>query len=162
MVGFQTRMVRADQERIFRTIPGLENAEFFRYGAVHRNTFVQAPKLLDPTFQLKTHPGLYLAGQISGTEGYVESAAGGLLCALFIADRLSGREPLLPPPTTAHGGLVAHLGRNPSDYQPSNITFSHIAPWEGERLRKRAKYEAMAERALRDLGAWISRRQVAA
>lgn len=162
MVGFQTRMVRGDQERIFRTIPGLENAEFYRYGAVHRNTFIQAPKLLDATFQLREQQGVYLAGQIAGTEGYVESAAGGLLCALFIADRLRGREPLLPPPTTAHGGLLAHLSRNPDDYQPSNITFSHILPWQGVRLRKRAKYEAMAERALGDLEAWISRRREAA
>jgi methylenetetrahydrofolate--tRNA-(uracil-5-)-methyltransferase len=151
MVGFQSRMAWPEQERIFRMVPGLKNAEFQRYGAVHRNTFLNAPKLLDPTFQLRDDPGLYFAGQISGTEGYVESAAGGLLVAYFVAARLRGEEPVLPPPTTALGGLVTHIGRNADDYQPSNITFSHIAPWEGARLKKRAKYEAMAERALRDL-----------
>jgi methylenetetrahydrofolate--tRNA-(uracil-5-)-methyltransferase len=151
MVGFQSRMAWPEQERIFRSIPGLSNAEFQRYGAVHRNTFLNAPKLLDSTFQLRADPGLYFSGQISGTEGYVESAAGGLLTAYFVAARLRGAEPVLPPPTTALGGIITHLGRNPDDYQPSNITFSHIAPWDGKRLKKREKYEAMAERALRDL-----------
>jgi methylenetetrahydrofolate--tRNA-(uracil-5-)-methyltransferase len=158
MVGFQSRMAWPEQERIFRSIPGLQNAEFQRYGAVHRNTFLNAPKLLDSTFQLRSEPGLYFSGQISGTEGYVESAAGGLLTAYFVAARLRGAEPVLPPPTTALGGILTHLGRNPDDYQPSNITFSHIAPWDGKRLKKREKYEAMAERALRDLETF--RRQV--
>jgi len=151
MVGFQSRMAWPEQERIFRSIPGLKNAEFQRYGAVHRNTFLNAPKLLDSTFQLRADPGLYFTGQISGTEGYVESAAGGLLTAYFVAARLRGQEPVMPPPTTALGGIVTHLGRNAADYQPSNITFSHIEPWDGRRLKKREKYEAMAERALRDL-----------
>jgi methylenetetrahydrofolate--tRNA-(uracil-5-)-methyltransferase len=162
MVGFQTKMAWPDQERVFRSLPGLKNAEFYRYGAVHRNTFINAPKLLDATMQLRTHPGLYFAGQIAGTEGYVESAAGGLLCALFIADRLAGREPIVPGTTTALGGLLTHLSRHPDDYQPSNITFSHIAPWAGARLQKRAKYEAMAERALADLDAWLRERRVVA
>jgi methylenetetrahydrofolate--tRNA-(uracil-5-)-methyltransferase len=151
MVGFQSRMAWPEQERIFRSIPGLKNAEFQRYGAVHRNTFLNAPKLLDATFQLRDDPGLYFTGQISGTEGYVESAAGGLLTAYFVSARLRGTEPVMPPPTTALGGIVTHLGRNPADYQPSNITFSHIAPWDGARLKKRDKYEAMAARALREL-----------
>lgn len=157
LVGFQTRMAWPEQERIFRTIPGLQNAEFLRMGAVHRNTFLHAPSLLDQTMQLRAEPGLYFAGQIAGTEGYVESAAGGWLAAWFIAERLAGRDPSasLPPPTTAHGGLLLQLRRNADDYQPSNITFSHLAPWEGKRLKKRAKYEAMAERALADLDAWI-------
>ncbi len=159
MVGFQSRMAWPEQERIFRSIPGLRNAEFQRYGAVHRNTFLNAPRLLDTTFQLKSDPGLYFTGQISGTEGYVESAAGGLLTAFFVAARLRGSEPTLPPPTTALGGILTHLSRNPDDYQPSNITFSHIAPWDGRRLKKRDKYEAMAERALRDLESF--RNQVA-
>jgi methylenetetrahydrofolate--tRNA-(uracil-5-)-methyltransferase len=158
MVGFQTRMAWPEQERVFRTIPGLEHAEFERFGAVHRNTFIHAPTLLTETFELKAERGLYFAGQIAGTEGYVESAAGGLLAALFVLDRLSGREPLLPPGTTALGGLIAHLSRHPENYQPSNITFSHLAPWDGSRLKKRAKYEAMAGRALSDLASWLSRR----
>jgi methylenetetrahydrofolate--tRNA-(uracil-5-)-methyltransferase len=158
LVGFQTKMAWGEQDRIFRTIPGLAQAEFYRYGAVHRNTFLNAPKLLDETMQLKNDPGIYFAGQIAGTEGYVEGAAGGLLCALFVADRLAGRAPSVPPETTALGGLLAHLKRNANDYQPSNITFSHIAPWEGTRLKKREKYEAMAERALGDLAGWLARR----
>jgi len=154
LVGFQTRMTWGEQARIFRTIPGLEQAEFLRYGAVHRNTFLCAPKCLDETFQASAHPGLYFAGQITGTEGYVESAAGGWLVAHFIAERLLGREPVPPPPTTAHGGLIAQTRRHADDYQPSNITWSHVTPWDGPRLHKRAKYQAMAERGLRDLARW--------
>jgi methylenetetrahydrofolate--tRNA-(uracil-5-)-methyltransferase len=162
LVGFQTRLIRGEQERLFRSIPGLEACEILRYGAVHRNTFLRAPLLLDSTFQLKAEPNLYFAGQISGVEGYVESAASGLLVARFILERLAGREPVLPPATTALGGLVAQLSRQPDDYQPSNITFSHLAPYvpppgpngKVPRLAKRAKYEAVAERALADLAAW--------
>jgi methylenetetrahydrofolate--tRNA-(uracil-5-)-methyltransferase len=156
MVGFQSRMVWGDQERIFKTLPGLEEAEFLRFGAVHRNTFLCAPKLLTPTLELRGEPGLYFAGQITGVEGYVESAACGLLAARFVSERLSGREPRLPPNTTAHGGLLSQLSRNADDYQPSNITFSHLAPHEGPRLKKRAKYEVMAERALRDLATFVA------
>ncbi len=155
IVGFQTRMTWGEQARVFRTIPGLEHAEFARYGAVHRNTFIAAPRLLDGTLQLRGEPGVYFAGQIAGTEGYVESAAMGFLVAHVIGERLSGREPSLPPPTTAHGGLLTHLSRHADDYQPSNITFSHLPPLEGMRLKKRARYEALAERALDDLGAWM-------
>jgi methylenetetrahydrofolate--tRNA-(uracil-5-)-methyltransferase len=162
LVGFQTRLIRGEQERIFRSIPGLEQAEILRYGAVHRNTFLCAPKLLDSTFQLREQAGIYFAGQISGVEGYVESAASGLLVARFVAERLEGREPVLPPATTALGGLITQLSRNPDDYQPSNITFSHLAPYLGVRLKKRAKYEVMAERALADLATWLGAPEPAA
>lgn len=155
LVGFQTRMTWPEQARVLRMIPGLEKAEFLRYGAVHRNTFLNAPRCLDETFQSRTHPGVYFAGQITGTEGYVESAAGGLLVAHFVAERRAGREPVLPPLTTALRGLIVHTQRNASDYQPSNITFSHLAPWTGQRLHKRAKYAAMSERALTDLRLWL-------
>jgi len=155
MVGFQTRMAWPEQARVFRTIPGLENAEFLRYGSVHRNTFLCAPRLLGPTLELLADPGLTFAGQITGTEGYVESAAGGWLAAHFIAERLAGREPTPPPPTTAHGGLLTHLSRNAESYQPSNITFACLPPLEGTRLKKRARYEALAERALLDLAGWM-------
>jgi methylenetetrahydrofolate--tRNA-(uracil-5-)-methyltransferase len=161
LVGFQSRMTWPEQERIFRSIPGLENAEFMRLGAVHRNTFLNAPRLLDDTLRLKGDPGLYFAGQITGTEGYVESAAGGLLVALILEDRLNGREPLLPPPATALGGILAQLRRNQDDYQPSNITFSHLPPFtaNGEaRLRKQARYEALARRALSELDDWLAAR----
>lgn len=161
LVGFQTRMTWGEQQRIFRMIPGLENAEFHRYGAVHRNTFINAPQTLDGTLQLTNEAGVYFAGQITGSEGYVESAAGGFLAAYIVAERLFGREPVLPPKTTAHGGLVAHWSRKVDDYQPSNITFSHIAPWDGPRLHKRARYDAMAHRALADLQTWIDATNVA-
>ncbi len=158
MVGFQTRMAWSEQARVFRTIPGLRNAEFERFGAVHRNTFLDAPRVLDGTFRLRTDPGIWFAGQITGTEGYVESAAGGGLVALFLADVLAGRTPCVPPTTTAHGGLVRHASRSVADYQPSNITFSHIDPWAGRRLSKRVKHEAIAERALADLERWLAAR----
>jgi methylenetetrahydrofolate--tRNA-(uracil-5-)-methyltransferase len=155
LVGFQTRMTWPEQARVLRMIPGLENAEFVRYGAVHRNTFLNAPRCLDETFQLRGHADLYFAGQITGTEGYVESAAGGLLVAHFMAERWAGRQPVLPPLTTALRGLITHTQRHNPDYQPSNITFSHLAPWTGQRLHKRAKYAAMSERALTDLSLWL-------
>lgn len=154
IVGFQTRMTWPEQQRVLRMIPGLEQAEFLRLGSVHRNTFINAPKCLRPTLELAGEPGLYFAGQITGTEGYVESAAGGWLAAHFVAERLAGREPAPPPPTTAHGGLLTHLSRPTPDYQPSNITFAHLPPLEGTRLKKRARYEALAARALADLENW--------
>jgi methylenetetrahydrofolate--tRNA-(uracil-5-)-methyltransferase len=156
LVGFQTRMKYADQGRVFRMIPGLEEAEFLRYGSVHRNTFVDAPRLLGPGMELLGLPGVYLAGQISGVEGYVESAAGGFVCAVLLAQKLRGRDNLPPPSTTALGGILTHLARPQPRYQPSNITWAHLPPLDGKmrRLKKRARYEAMAERALRDLDAW--------
>ena len=164
LVGFQTRMTWGEQARVFRLIPGLEQAEFLRFGAVHRNTFLNAPRVLDATMRLVDgREEIYFAGQITGTEGYVESAAGGWLVAHFVAERLAGRDPVLPPATTAHGGLIEQLGRNPDGFQPSNITFSHLAPWPQEagakRLKKRAKYQAMAERALADLGVWAGAKE---
>jgi methylenetetrahydrofolate--tRNA-(uracil-5-)-methyltransferase len=155
IVGFQTRMTFGEQARVFRTIPGLENAEFSRFGAVHRNTFLNAPKVLDGTLGLRAEPGVYFAGQIAGCEGYVESAALGFLAAHIVAARLDGREPVLPPATTAHGGLLGHLSRDTKDYQPSNITFAHLPPLDNRRLKKRDRYEALAARALADLDAWI-------
>jgi methylenetetrahydrofolate--tRNA-(uracil-5-)-methyltransferase len=158
LVGFQTRMKYADQLRVFRTIPGLEEAEFLRFGSVHRNTFVDAPVLLSAEMELLARPGVYLAGQVSGVEGYVESAAGGFLCATMLADRLRGRAVRPPPVTTALGGILTHLSRKQPKYQPSNITWAHFPPLEGggKRLKKRARYEAMAERALADLEGWLA------
>jgi methylenetetrahydrofolate--tRNA-(uracil-5-)-methyltransferase len=154
LVGFQTRMTWPEQARVLRTIPGLQRAEFLRMGSVHRNTFLNAPRCLGPLLELRTDPRLHFAGQLTGTEGYVESAAGGWLAAHFVAERLAGREPVPPPPTTAHGGLLAHLARETKDFQPSNITFAHLPPLEGTRLAKRARYEVLARRALEDLEAW--------
>ncbi|HSQ66701.1 MAG TPA: methylenetetrahydrofolate--tRNA-(uracil(54)-C(5))-methyltransferase (FADH(2)-oxidizing) TrmFO [Polyangiaceae bacterium] len=149
MVGFQTRMTWPEQKRVFCMIPGLERAEFMRMGSVHRNTFIDAPRCLDERMQLRARPGVFLAGQVSGVEGYVESCAGGFLCALLLA----GVAP--PPKTTALGGILGHLSRPNADYQPSNITWAHVAPLP-MRAKKHVRYEAMAARALRDLGEWLA------
>lgn len=163
LVGFQSRMTWTDQGRVLRMIPGLEQAEFLRFGSVHRNTFVNAPRLLTREMEVRARPGLYLAGQITGVEGYVESAAGGLLCGLMLADRLRGRDPVPPPPTTALGGLLHHLGTPREDFQPSNITWACLPPLDeaprepGKRVKKlpkRERYEALAARALADHDRW--------
>lgn len=156
MVGFQTRMTWGEQTRVFRMIPGLENAEFVRMGTVHRNTFVNSPELLDATLQLKARDHVYLAGQITGVEGYVESAACGLLVGRMLAERMHGREPTPPPPTTAMGGLLGHLARPVKDFQPSNITWALVPPPDNPRLKKEPRYTWMAERALTDLATWLS------
>jgi methylenetetrahydrofolate--tRNA-(uracil-5-)-methyltransferase len=113
--------------------------------------------VLDETMQLRALPGVYVAGQLSGVEGYVESTAGGLLCGILLAERLAGREPRLPPATTALGGMLGHLHREQQPYQPSNITWAHLPPLERpmSRYKKRERYERMAERALEALAGWL-------
>jgi methylenetetrahydrofolate--tRNA-(uracil-5-)-methyltransferase len=156
LVGFQTRMTYGEQARVFRMIPGLREAEFLRFGSVHRNTFLDAPALLDDTMQLRARPGVFVAGQLSGVEGYVESAAGGFICALLLAQRLLETQLTPPPPTTALGGICTHLARKVERYQPSNITWAHLPALEDRRRKKRDRYEAMAERALQDLAEWMT------
>lgn len=160
IVGFQTRMTYGAQARVFRMIPGLENAEFMRYGSVHRNTFVNAPRLLNPELALRMCEGVYLAGQITGVEGYLESAACGFVCAVMLAQRLHERPVEPPPATTALGGLLRYLQTPREDFQPSNVTWAMVAPLEGPRLGKRERYEAMAQRALEDIAPWIERVRV--
>ena len=156
MVGFQTRMTWPEQKRVFRMIPGLENAEFERLGSVHRNTFVNSPVVLDDDLSLRSRPGVYLAGQISGVEGYVESAACGMLLGIKLAHELRGRIFSFPPRTTMLGGMIGHLREPNDDFQPSNVMFSMV-PTVGEpRLGKRARRDAQSERALQDLGVWLS------
>lgn len=159
LVGFQTRMTWPAQKRVFRMIPGLENAEFVRLGVVHRNTFVNAPELLDETMQLKCCEGVFLAGQLSGVEGYIESAAGGFLCGLMLAQRMRGETITRPPPTTALGALLTHLGKKPEQrggYQPSNVTWALVPPLEGlPRMKKRERYQHLAARGVRDLAPWL-------
>lgn len=155
LVGFQTRMTYPEQARVFKMIPGLEEAEILRFGSVHRNTFVDAPRMLDGRMQLKARPGVFLAGQITGVEGYVESCAGGFLCGVMLAQALRG-EPVVPPPeTTALGGILTHLSREQERFQPSNITWACIPPPKDRRLKKRDRYQVMAERALVDLDGWL-------
>jgi methylenetetrahydrofolate--tRNA-(uracil-5-)-methyltransferase len=182
MVGFQSRLKHGEQIRIFRTIPGLEAAEFARLGGLHRNTFLNSPKLLDATLRLTTEPRLRFAGQITGCEGYVESAAIGLLAGRFAAaERLQAAlEP--PPPTTAIGALLGHItgghvetiDAGPRSFQPMNVNFGLFPPFanspsrgaNGERLRGTpkalAKKRALTARALADLDLWIAGRAGAA
>ncbi|MBS2019450.1 MAG: methylenetetrahydrofolate--tRNA-(uracil(54)-C(5))-methyltransferase (FADH(2)-oxidizing) TrmFO [Deltaproteobacteria bacterium] len=155
LVGFQTRMAWGEQSRVFRMIPGLEEAEILRFGSVHRNTFIDSPKLLDERMQLRSRPGVFLAGQITGVEGYVESCAGGLLCAIMLAQSLAGHAVTPPPETTALGGIRTHLSRPNERFQPSNITWACIPPPGNRRLKKRDRYQVMADRALADLEAWL-------
>ena len=157
LVGFQTRMTWPEQGRVFRTIPGLEQAEFYRFGSVHRNTFVDAPRVLDERMQLRARPERLRGGgsQLSGVEGYVGGCAGGFVCAVMLAQALTGH-PIAPPPrTTALGGVLTHLGRAEGTYQPSNVTWAWLPPLGDRRLKKRERYEAMARRALDALGAWL-------
>lgn len=157
MVGFQTKMKHAEQVRVFRTIPGLERAEFARLGGLHRNTFIRSPVLLDPTLRLKVQPRLRFAGQITGCEGYVESAAVGLMAARFaIADRL-GREPVPPPATTAMGALLHHItgGAHAATFQPMNVNFGLFPPLVPPAASKDQRKPALVTRARADLAAWI-------
>jgi len=176
MVGFQTKLKYAEQVRIFRMIPGLERAEFARLGGLHRNTFLNSPKLLDNTLRLNAMPRLRFAGQITGCEGYVESAAIGLLAGRFAAAERRGEARDLPPPTTAHGALLAHItgghvetiDAGPRSFQPMNVNFGLFPPLaqsptrrtDGQRLRGAAKVmakrQALTARALRDLDSWAS------
>src|SRR5215471_9525475 len=157
MVGFQTRLTYAEQRRVFRMIPGLEQAEFLRLGAVHRNTFLNAPRLLRPTLQTRHEPMLLFAGQITGVEGYIESAATGLLAGLNAVALHCGRPLLVPPPTTAHGALVRYISAaNPDTFQPMNIHFGLLPPLETPTHPKKARRAAMIARALADLQAWHS------
>ena len=157
LVGFQTKLTIPEQQRVFKTLPGLEGARFVRYGMIHRNTFVNAPMHLDPTLRLLSRPGLRLAGQMTGVEGYVESAATGLLAGLLSASELAGGRPAPPPPETAHGGLIRHLTeRDRTRFQPSNITWGLIAsPPTLTTLRdRRLRRQAQARHALDALRQW--------
>lgn len=155
LVGFQTRMKWPEQKRVFAMIPGLENAEFLRLGSVHRNTFVDSPKVLADDWSIAALPGVWLAGQVAGVEGYVESAACGLALGTMIAARAHGREPVAPPETTALGALLGHLRRPAPSFQPSNVLWSMFPAHSDARLRKRARHQALAERALVDLEPWL-------
>jgi len=155
LVGFQTRMKWPAQQQVFRMIPGLEQAEFLRLGSVHRNTFVNGPEVLGPGFEVKAAPGLHLAGQITGVEGYVESAASGLVLGLGLARQLGDGHGNEPPATTALGALSRHVQTPRADYQPSNVLWSMFPPLDNPRLKKRARHDAMATRALSDHAAWL-------
>jgi methylenetetrahydrofolate--tRNA-(uracil-5-)-methyltransferase len=160
MVGFQTKMTYAAQRRVLRLIPGLERAEFVRLGSLHRNTFIDSPRLLRPTLQLVGRDDLFLAGQMIGVEGYVESAAAGLLAAIN-AFRLGNRqEPVSPPRETALGSLIAYIAdRSRRNFQPMNANYG-LMPALSTRARGRRKKMAMGERALHALDDWIVRNEI--
>lgn len=157
MVGFQTRLRYPEQKRIFSALPGLQNARFLRYGSLHRNTYVNSPRLLRVTLQLKRHPHLFLAGQITGVEGYLESAAIGLLAGLNAAALLRN-EPIVPPPTTtALGALNRYIVEaDPKNFQPMNINFGLFPPLE-KRVPRKDRKRHVLDRAQRDLKPWIDR-----
>ena len=163
IVGFQTKLKHGEQTRIFRTIPGLQNAEFARLGGLHRNTFLNSPRLLDGTLRLKAMPRLRFAGQITGCEGYVESAAVGLMTGRFAAAERLGRTQTPPPPTTAMGALLGHItgGADATTFQPMNINFGLFPPIAGSFKGKERK-QAMAVRALRDFDEWLKPTPLAA
>src|SRR5882672_361956 len=162
MVGFQTKLKHAEQIRIFRTIPALENARFARLGGIHRNTFLNSPRLLDGELRLKTRPALRFAGQITGVEGYVESAAMGLLAGRFAAAQVRNHNVAPPPSTTALGALLAHITRSAdaATFQPMNVNFGLFPPLETE-SRGRDRKKLMAHRAIADLELWLGRRAAA-
>ena len=155
IVGFQTKLKHAEQVRLFRTIPGLENAEFARLGGLHRNTFLNSPRLLDRQLRLKSAPHIRFAGQITGCEGYVESASVGLMAGLMTADELAGNTWSPPPRTTALGALLSHItGDAVADtYQPMNVNFGLFPPPD-EAVRKKQRKQAYTDRAKADFGAW--------
>jgi len=160
MVGFQTKLTHGAQTRVFRAIPGLENARFARLGGLHRNTFINSPRLLDGTLRLKARPDLRFAGQITGVEGYVESAAIGLLAGRFAAAERLGVAAPAPPPTTALGALLGHItgGADAASFQPMNVNFGLFPPLETDGTRKRPRGRdrkaLICRRALTDLDAW--------
>lgn len=155
MVGFQTKLKYYEQERVFRMIPGLEKAEFARFGSIHRNTFVNAPLVLTPYLQLKNYPNIFLAGQITGVEGYVESTAMGWLAGINALRFLQGKPLLTPPPETAIGSLIHYLqSADPKHFQPMNVNWGLMPPLE-KRVSKKDKYYMLSKRALERLEEWL-------
>ena len=156
LVGFQTKLKYPEQKRVFRLIPGLEKAEFARYGSIHRNTFINSPKLLLPTLQLKKEPRVLFAGQITGVEGYPESAATGIIAGLNAARLSEGREAVHPPETTMIGGLLKYItSAEPKHFQPMNANFGLLPPPERRIRGKMNRRKYLAERALRDMERWL-------
>ncbi len=153
LVGFQTKLKYNEQKRVFRMIPGLENAEFLRLGSIHRNTYVNGPKVLSEYLELKSLKNVYLAGQITGVEGYVESSACGLFLGLYLASKFSGHKISLPPKECALGGLLSHLREEKKDFQPMNVNFGLMAPLN-IRAKKSKRREMMAKRALKYFEDW--------
>ena len=151
LVGCQTNLKFAEQKRVFSLIPALKNAEFLRYGVMHRNTYLNSPDYLDADFSLKGEPLLFFAGQMTGVEGYVESAASGLLCGIHMAQRLAKKQVIIPPDTTVLGALSAHICGATDNFQPMNANFGILRASEKSIRDKKQRYRYLAERALNDI-----------
>jgi methylenetetrahydrofolate--tRNA-(uracil-5-)-methyltransferase len=157
MVGFQTKLTWPEQRRIFRLIPGLENAQFARYGSIHRNTYIHSPSLLLPSLQLKTNVNIFFAGQITGVEGYTESAAMGLLAGLNAAFMIEGKQLQPPPQKTAIGALLHYIvsAESADCFQPMNINFGLLDTLPGEKTKKKERNILHVNQALQALNNWI-------
>ncbi len=157
MVGFQTRLRYPEQKRIFQKLPALKDAKFLRYGSLHRNTFINSPRLIRNTLQIKRYPNIYVAGQLTGVEGYLESAATGLLAGVYASAMLEGDPVLEAPPTTSLGSLTKYITTSKQkNFQPMNINFGLFPPFE-KRVPKRDRRKRVGDRALRDLDSWIEK-----
>jgi len=155
LVGFQTKLTYPEQQRIFRTIPGLSRAVFLRLGSIHRNTFVCAPRVLDAGLRMRRQPSLFIAGQLSGVEGYIESTAMGLVAGGNAARLALGQELVTPPPDTAHGALIRHLtASDPGHFQPSNVNFGLFPPLAGRKIPRKMRNQIRAEQALEQIRQW--------
>jgi len=167
LVGFQTKLTWPAQRRIFKMIPGLENVTFLRLGSLHRNTFINSPRILTKSLQFRNRPGLFAAGQMIGVEGYVESAAMGGLAGINASKSLLGEQTVTPPITTAHGALINHITEgNPAHFQPMNTNFGLFPPLEEKRekgsrkMKKAIRHQKIVDRALKDLSEWMTQYKV--
>ena len=152
IVGFQTNLKFGEQKRVFSMIPGLENAVFVRYGVMHRNTFIDSPRLLNAAYQLKKEPNVFFAGQITGVEGYMESASSGIMAGINAVRYAQGRKPLILPRTTMIGALSSYISdESVSDFQPMGANFGVLEPIEPKIKDKKQRYQALASSALKDL-----------
>jgi methylenetetrahydrofolate--tRNA-(uracil-5-)-methyltransferase len=159
LVGFQNHLRFPEQKRVFRLIPGLENAEFLRFGQIHRNTFIQSPRVLQPTLQTRTRPDLFFAGQICGVEGYVESIATGLMASINACRLAEGRDPVVPPAGTACGSLVRYIAfADPDGFQPANISFGLLPPCSEELKRgvrdRKERHRIQVQQAIETMERW--------
>ncbi len=157
LVGCQTNLKWGEQKRVFSIIPALKNAEFLRYGVMHRNTFLNSPQCLNSDFSLKSRPTVFFAGQITGVEGYVESAASGMLAAVHMLEKLNGNQPVIPDNTTILGALSAHISGANEDFQPMNANFGILKSLDKIIKDKKQRYAALAQRALENIREYKSK-----
>jgi methylenetetrahydrofolate--tRNA-(uracil-5-)-methyltransferase len=156
LVGFQTRLRWGEQKRVFSLIPGLEQAEFVRYGVMHRNTFINSPKLLLPTLQLRYNPEIFLAGQITGVEGYMESAATGIVAGINAAHKVLGKEPVIMSPYTMIGALIRHITDSSiQEFQPINANFGILPSLDIPIKDKKSRYQSYTQRSIRYMSQFL-------